>query len=356
LYGQGEFARLGEVARELGGTKCLIIADQAMVDSGAVKEATRSLKARRMEVFAFHGFEEDPTVEMVQAGADYAAPFQINLIVGLGRAACLDMAKAVNLVLNNGGSIRDYRGYGQGDRPLHPMIAVPTTAGGGSEALSYAVVHDPESQGLILCGDSKLVFRAAILDPNLVSGKLPLAGGYAFDVISHALETLVSPKRTPIAECFAREAWRLVDANLERMVRNPGDPDARASLLLAAHLAGTAVEYSSLGPAHALAFPLTTNYGLAHCVAVSLMLARVLEWAADGSPQLVPGMDTADLGKRLRQLSHAVKLPQTLQEAGVPEESLPRLAEQAASQWTARFSPRAFDAGVALELYRAAWA
>src|SRR5262249_51112754 len=113
LFGAGEFARLGEVARELGGTKCLLVADQGMVDCGYAPEAMRTLKARRMEVFAFHDFQAGPTAAMVQAGADFAAPRNIDLIVGLGGGSALDCAKAINFVVSNGGTIRDYWGYGK---------------------------------------------------------------------------------------------------------------------------------------------------------------------------------------------------------------------------------------------------
>ena len=107
LFGAGEFARLGEVAREHNATRCLLLADRAMVDSGAEREAIRSLKARRMEVFAFHDFEPEPTVAMVEAAREFAAPQTVDLLVGLGGGGALDFTKAVNVVLNNGGSLRN---------------------------------------------------------------------------------------------------------------------------------------------------------------------------------------------------------------------------------------------------------
>src|SRR5579871_4507718 len=103
VFGAGEFARLGEVSRELGGTRCLLVADRGMVDAGYVQEAARSLKARRMDVFAFHDFEANPTGAMVQAGRAFAANLGINLIVGLGGGSSMDCAKAINFVLTNGG-------------------------------------------------------------------------------------------------------------------------------------------------------------------------------------------------------------------------------------------------------------
>src|SRR4051794_27283712 len=111
LFGAGEFARVGEVAREFGGTRCLLVADQGMVETGFVKEATRSLKARRVEVFVFHDFSVNPTTAMIQAGRDAAAPYNIDLIVSIGGGSSMDCAKAINMVLSNNGNIRDFWGF-----------------------------------------------------------------------------------------------------------------------------------------------------------------------------------------------------------------------------------------------------
>src|SRR5258708_16943793 len=143
LFGRGEFSRIGEGARELGGTRCLLVADAGIVEAGYVRDATRALKARRMEVYAFHEFSAALTTAMVDAGAAFTAPHGIDLVVGLGGGTSLDCAKAINLVLTNGGSIADYRGYSKAAKPLHPMMAVPTTAGAGSESPSDVGLVDP---------------------------------------------------------------------------------------------------------------------------------------------------------------------------------------------------------------------
>ena len=145
LFGVGEFARLGEVARELNGTRCLLVADPGMVEAGYAKEAVRSLKARRMEVFAFHEFSVNPTAAMMEAGSAYAKPHGIDLIVSVGGGSAMDCAKGINFVLSNGGRMRDYWGYGKATHPMLPMVAVPTTAGTGSEAQSFCIVSDPET-------------------------------------------------------------------------------------------------------------------------------------------------------------------------------------------------------------------
>lgn len=363
LFGAGEVARLGEVARELGGTRCLLVSDQGMVDAGYVRDATRALKARRMEVFAFHDFSHDPTSAMVEKGRAYAAPFNIDLIVGLGGGSSMDCAKAINFVLTNGGTMRDYWGYGKALKPLVPMVGVPTTAGTGSEAQTYTLITDPETGVKMACGDPKAAFRVAILDPKLtVSQPLALTAATGYDAISHSIETLVSTRRTAISECFSREAWALLSANFERVLSEPGDLAARGGMLIGAHLAGLAIENSMLGAAHACAYPLTAHYGISHGAAMALMLWRVVKWNSAegqaGAARIADQYDSlhaGDLARRLRQLAGAAELPPSLREASVPEEALPRLAEEACTQWTGRFNPRPLDSVAALEIYESAY-
>jgi alcohol dehydrogenase len=299
-----------------------------------------------MEVFAFHDFTANPTVAMVEAAREYAGPQGVNLVVGLGDGDALDFAKAVNVVISNAGSIRDYRGYGNVPKPLLPMIAVPTVADSGNEAQSNCAILDAEDGSKVICGDPKIFFRTAVLDANLTLGQpaaLTAANGY--DAIGRAVETLFSTRRTPISECFSREAYRLLDSAFRRVLRVPEDLEARSAMLLGAHFAGLAVEYAALGPAHACAQPLVKNYKMLRGAALALVLLPALEWMEEG----------ADLAPRLRDLAAAADLPRSLTDAAIPEQVLPRLAEEAATQWAGRFSSRHFDAQAALDIYRAAY-
>jgi alcohol dehydrogenase len=355
LFGAGDFSRLGEVARESGATKCLLVADRGMVECGYAQEATRTLKARRIEVSGFHDFDAGPTVAMIDAGAAFAAPSNVNLIVAVGGGSSMDCAKAINFVITNGGSIRDYWGYGKAAKPMLPMIAVPTTAGTGSEAQSTTVIVDPDASARMACGDHKAAFRAAILDPKLtVSQPRALSAATGYDAISHAVETLVSTRQTALSECFSRSAWRLLSSNFERALKDPGDLSARGAMQIGAHFGGLAIENSNLGAAHACAAPLTAHYKIPHGVAVALVLAQVVDWnfatAGRQYDELSP-----DLVRRLRDLAASAGFPQSLRDASIPEEALPRLAEEAGSQWVGRFNPRPFGAAAALEIYRCAY-
>lgn len=363
LFGAGEFARLGEVAREMGGARCLVVADSGMLETEYVKEAVRTLKARRMEVFTFHEFSSNPTTSMAEAGAASAGPERPDLIVSVGGGSSMDCAKAINFLLSNGGRMRDYWGYGKASKAMLPMIAVPTTAGTGSEAQSYCIVTDPDTGTRMACGDAKATFRAAILDPKLtLSQPQPLAAATGYDALSHALETLVTTRHTALSECFSRSAWNLINSGFERMLKDPGNLEARGEMLLGSHFGGLAVENSMLGAAHACASPLTSQFGLPHGVAVALMLRHTVRWnrpmVGDRYDELASasgsGNGPGSLEDRLTRMAELAGLPLTLREAGIGEGALPRLAEEAASQWPGKFNPRPFDAAGALEMYE--WA
>jgi alcohol dehydrogenase len=304
---------------------------------------------------------------MVRAAAERAREKEVDSLVGLGGGSSLDCAKGANFLLTGGGKIQDYWGYGKARQPLRPMIGVPTTAGTGSEAQSYALVSDAQTHVKMACGDPTAAFRVAILDPLLtLSQPRAVAAAAGYDALSHAVESFVCTRRSPASEVFSREAWRLLEPSFPRLMDAPADLPARAAMLLGAHYAGIAIEASMLGAAHACANPLTARYGTVHGVAIALMLPSVCRWngdaAASGYEELLriagasSGSNPAEtLATLLSDRAATAGLPGRLRAVQVPEADLQTLAGDAAVQWTGRFNPRPFDAAGALELYRAAW-
>src|SRR5439155_5516616 len=182
----------------------------------------------------------------------------------------------INFLLTQGGAIQDYKGFGKAERPMLPMIGVPTTAGTGSEAQCYAIISDAVTHEKMACGDPKAAFRIAILDPELTVSQPPRVTAVSgYDAISHAVETYVTTARNPLSEMYSREAWRLLEPNYERVIAQPANLEARAKMQLGAYLAGVAIELSMLGATHACANPLTAHYGTAHGVAIAAMLPHV---------------------------------------------------------------------------------
>ena len=308
---------------------------------------------------------------MLEAGRRHAAGERIDSIIGLGGGSSLDCAKGINFLLTQGGVIHDFQGYAKATRPMLPMIGVPTTAGTGSEAQSYAIISDPGTHKKMACGDPKAAFRAVILDPRLTltqPASVTAAAGY--DAIAHAVESFVCTKRTPRSQELSLEAWRLLEANYERVLAAPGDLDARAAMQWGAFYAGTAIELSMLGATHACANPVTARYGTTHGDAIGVLLPHVVRWNADAAEPMYAELlristhatsathephATHVLATRLSQLASTGGLPPTLAAAGASSRDLEALAGEAAEQWTGTFNPRPFDAKGALEIYQCAF-
>lgn len=371
IFGVDSLPQVGSLARELDFTRTLLVADPGLVSSGHVERATDALARAGVEVAGFHDFGADPDTRMVEAGRLVAVSRAVDSVVALGGGSSLDCAKGINFVLTNGGAMRDYRGFGKARQPMLPAIGVPTTAGTGSEAQSYAIISDAETHEKMACGDPKAAFRAAVLDPTLTltqPRKVTSIAGY--DALSHAVESFVTTRRTPASDLFAREAWRLLQANYERVLQSPSDVKARGAMLLGAHIAGVAIEHSMLGATHACANPLTRRYGATHGLAVAVMLPHVVRWNADNVgdryAELLrladPGDGSVDrrsagdrLAERLEALAGLGGLPSTLRDLGASRDDLAALAADAATQWTGTCNPRPFDAAAALSLYDRAY-
>ena len=368
VFGPGCVERVGAAAREMKLQRVLLVADPGLVEAGHVETVRRSLDGASIAVFAYHDFGENPDSAMVDAGRAWASARNVDGIVALGGGSSLDAAKGINFLLTNGGTMADYRGYGKARTPLLPMIGIPTTAGTGSEAQSYAVIADAETHMKMACGDPSAAFRLALLDPVLTeTAPRHVTAMAGMDAIAHAVETAATIRRTPLSDMYSHEAWRLLSGAFERVLLHPADTEARAAMLLGSHFAGTAIEQSMLGAAHACANPLTAACRIAHGLALAIVLPAVVRWNASvandrystllGSPRRrARDEDGAEaLARRLEDFARAGGLALSLRDAGVDATALPELAAQAAQQWTGTFNPRRFDTAGALEIYSAAF-
>jgi alcohol dehydrogenase len=366
--GPGALDRLGSLAGSLGCRRALLVTDPGVRAAGHAGRALAALERAGLATALFDGVEENPTSLQVEAGRRLAADFGPDLLVGLGGGSAMDCAKGINFVLTNGGRMEDYWGTGKAARPMLPGIGVPTTAGTGSEAQSYALISHPDSHQKMACGDRKARFRAVILDPELAAtAPRRVAAAAGIDAVAHAVESYVTLPANPVSRRLARRAWRLLAASLETFLATPRDLRAAGDALLGAHLAGAAIEASMLGAAHAAANPLTVRFGIAHGVAVGLMLPAVVrfngEVAAIGemyrgllgkTERREPPVAHLALAQRIEELRAAAGLPARLRDCGVDAASLSGLATEAAGQWTAGFNPRPVDAASLLALYEAA--
>lgn len=364
VFGPGTISQLGELAREYGANRVLLVTDHGLEKAGHEERGRDVLEAAGLTVAIFNDVRPNPTTHDVAACVSLAKDADIDFIVGLGGGSSMDCAKGANFLLTNGGKMTDYRGIGLAKEPMLPMIAVPTTAGTGSEAQSFALISDPETHMKMACGDPKASCKVAILDPELtLTMPQPVAAATGIDAVTHALESFVCTRRNPVSQLFSRQAWQLLSSALPAVFEDPDNLNARGAVLLGAHLAGAAIENSMLGAAHALANPLTAHFGLTHGYAVGLMLPHVIRFnstiVGDAYAQLASDIgltDAESLAAHLTGLLELMGLPRTLAETANFDASLiPTLSIEATQQWTGRFNPRKIDDAESFaELYRSA--
>ncbi len=360
LYGEGALTELGALARELGGRRALVVTDPGVRGAGHATVASAALDAAGVQSAVFDGVSANPSTLQVEAGRDAAARWGADLLVGLGGGSAMDCAKGINFLLTNGGRMEDYRGFGRASRPMLPSIGVPTTAGTGSEAQSYALLSLPGSHQKIACGDRRARFHIVVLDPALPATAPRRAAAEAgLDALAHAVESVVCRRANPVSRLLSAAAWALLEPHLEEALAAPAAGGVTGKVLLGAHFAGAAIEASMLGAAHACANPLTARCGIAHGAAVALLLPHVVRFngpACDAGYAALAGFTSVEaLAARIEALRAAARLPCRLRDQGVAEADLGELAREAAQQWTLTFNPRGAGEAELLHLYREAY-
>lgn len=371
IFGVGALDRIGEVASALG-TQALLVTDPGIVAAGHLDRARRALNASGVNVAIFDAVKENPTTREVDQCVEAARAIRPQLIIGLGGGSSMDTAKGCNFLLTNGGRMRDYWGVGKANKPMLPLIAVPTTAGTGSECQSFALIADEKTHQKMACGDPKAAPSVAILDPLLtLTQPRSVAACTGIDAFAHAVETAVTKKRNELSWLYSREAFRLTISNLEHVLQRPDNLESRAAMQLGAAYAGTAIENSMLGAAHSAANPLTAHFGIIHGQAVGMMLPHVVRFNAQQPEsaaiyaQLARSADLAAGSARAEQAVEALiaeihsllrvaQMPPSLSALNITRDEVAKLAAEAAGQWTAQFNPRPITASDFETIYAAA--
>ena len=374
VFGPGVAARVGELARGIGARRVLLVTDPGIVAAGHAARITGHLTEAGLQVTVFGRVRENPSTLDVAECLAMARAAEVDTLVGLGGGSSMDTAKGCNFLLTNGGRMQDYWGVGKATQPMLPLLALPTTAGTGSECQSFALIADEATHQKMACGDPKASARVALLDPELTLSQPPrVTACTGIDALAHAVETAVTRKRSAVSLLYSHAAFKLAVAAFPRVLSHPGDAAARGRMQLGAAYAGLAIENSMLGAAHSAANPLTAHFNIPHGQAVGMMLPHVVRFnGADPAAlaayaelavaaELVPaGTEAAAalevLIGRLNALLRVAGFPASLTDCGVPADAVTDLAAEAARQWTATFNPRTIAARDFAGLYEAAMA
>jgi len=283
-FGWGSLARLPVLVRGLGGTRALVVGDPGVAKAGIVERVMGMLTTAGISATAFTDVESDPDVSSVDGGVQLAKSKECDVVVGVGGGSALDTAKAVGLMLTNPGNIRDYVGMGKVQCAGAPVIAIPTTAGTGSELTIWSVLSDKEKKVKISIGSVLNCARVALLDPELTLSLPPgVTATTGMDALTHALESYVNKATQPISEAMSEQAMTLIARSLRVAVAQPDNAQARADMLLASTIAAMAFNNTRLGLVHAFAMPLGSRFHIPHGLVNAIMLPAVMRYNLIGN-------------------------------------------------------------------------
>lgn len=352
---KGGLAKLPEVAKELGGTKAFIISGPHLNKMGIVGKCIEALEAKGIKATAYTDTEGNPSVETVEKATESFKESDSDFIIALGGGSPMDVAKAVGVVAKYGGSITDYEGGGKVPGDIIPLIAVPTTAGTGSEVTAFSVITDHSRNYKLTVFSYKLIPTYAILDANLLTTAPPsVAAACGIDAMVHALEAYISTAASPFSEAMSEKALELIGKNIRRYVANRGDIDAAENMLVGSLFAGIAFSWARLGNVHAMSHPVSAFFNVPHGVANAILLPTIVEYNALAdigkyykihryiakAPVPEEGFEPDMLVNEIKALNKELNIPASLSEAGVTADKIGAMSEDAMKSGNILVNPR----------------
>lgn len=366
IYGEGTTVLVGKEAKKFGRIAMIVTGKSSSKKSGALDKVIASLKENSLEVMVFDQVESDPSVKTIRLGVKTAKANNIDVIIALGGGSPLDAAKAINMMITNEGDIVDYEKKSPQKSGL-PLIAIPTTAGTGSEVSKYVVITDTDRQIKMLIGGETLIPDIAILDPILTVMMPPsVTAATGMDAITHAIEGFISKVSQPITEMYAITAIKLINENLIKAVLDGGDLKARKNMMIGQMYAGLAFSNASVALVHAMSRPLGAYFKVPHGLANAILLPSVMEFNRAACPEKFKliaealGENTENISlrdasllavKAINKLFEETGLPRTLKEIGVEKEGIEKLAEDAIKSGSTNFNPRKPELKELIEIY-----
>ena len=279
--GKGSLAKLPEIAKKLCGSHAFIISGPHLAKMGLVEKAADYLKTVDIKTDAFTEIEANPSVATVEKATEKFKESGADFIVAFGGGSPMDVAKAVGVVAKYGGSITEYEGAHKVPGPIIPLIAIPTTAGTGSEVTAFSVITDHSRDYKLTVFSYELLPAYAILDAELITtAPASVAAACGIDAFIHAEEAYISTAASPFSDAMAEKAMALIGKNIRRFVANRGDMEAAEAMMVGSLFAGIAFSFARLGNVHAMSHPVSAFFNVAHGVANAVLLPVIAEYNA----------------------------------------------------------------------------
>lgn len=369
-FGQGALKELPAMAAKLGKSKGYIISGPHLNKAGLVDACMKELLTAGIACSCFTETEGNPSVETVEKALEGFKECGADFIVAFGGGSPIDVAKAVAVVATHGGSIVDYEGVGVVPGPVVPIIAIPTTAGTGSDVTAFSVITDHSRNYKLTVGSNYLLPQFAVLDPLLITS-VPenTAAACGMDAFIHALEAYVSKGATPFSDMFAKEALALIGGSIKAYVKDRSDIEACEAMMMGSLFAGIAFSHARLGDVHAMSHPVSAYFNVPHGVANAILLPTVVDFnmetakdkykyiydcisdSAVNEERFTPDM----LAAELRVLEHELGIPHSLSEVGVKTSFFEKMADDAMKSGNIKVNPRFTTKADIIAMYELAY-
>ena len=354
-FGWGSLGDLAEVAAKTGAKKAFIVSGPHLKKAGYVDLCAEKLKQAGIDSESFTETEGNPSTDTVEKAAEKFKESGAQMIVAFGGGSPLDVAKAVAVLGTYGGKITDYEGVGKVPGPVVPMLAIPTTAGTGSEVTSFSVITDHSRDYKLTVGSTYLLPEYVILDPELITTVPMKTAAYCgVDAMVHALESYISLAASPFSEMMSLQALELIGANIKTYVEDRKDRKAAEAMLLGSLFAGIAFSHARLGDVHAMSHPISAFFDVPHGLANAVLLPTVVEFncLADNGKyyeiyRRVSENSVSEesfkpemLAKELKSLNSSLGIPANLREVGVDNSKFEEMAADAMKSGNISVNPR----------------
>lgn len=372
-FGVNSVNEAGAEAKHLGAQKALLITDKVLASTGTIDPVIAALNEAGVETVTYHGVNSEPTTEHVWEGLNIFQDGRCDILIACGGGSPIDVAKAVRVLATNKGSLEDYKGFNKISKPGVPLIAIPTTAGTGSEATMVTIITDTSREVKMLIGSPFLLPTVALVDPNLTL-KMPrgLTAATGLDALTHAIEAYVSVKAQPMTDIMALSAIKKISRYLPQAWANAENLTARSETMLGALQAGIAFSNSSVALVHGMSRPIGANFHVAHGVSNAALLGVVMEFSLIGAPERyadvaeamdinvkgLTALEAAQAGaEEVKRMIKDLQIP-TLTKLGVTREKLDqvasKMADDAIDSGSPGNNPRKATKDEIIELYYAA--
>lgn len=368
-FGVGSLSKLPQILKDSNSSSVFLISDRSLEAIGVVKKVLDIVEASGIKCTAYLDVIPNPTVDIVNEATALYKECGATSIIALGGGSPMDVSKAVGVLAVHGGKITDYEGPNKVPGPVVPTIAIPTTAGTGSEVTASSVITDEERNYKMSVVSYETLPKYAILDPELImTMPASIAAACGVDALIHAMEAYVSVNASPFTDAMAEKAMSLIGRSLRRFVANRADEEAACDMMLGSTFAGMSFAWARLGNVHAMSHPVSAYFHVPHGVANAVLLPTVLEFNAladNGryevmynyiSEQKNPVKNfTPDmLVEEVRKLNKTLNIPNSLSEVGVTEDLIPEMSADAMKSGNILANPRQTNVNDLIALYQKA--